>query len=85
MTEQEKHLTEYIILFTGFGVLLVLFYLFRYSRDILMMISGGGSIFYSMWGIVHHTLEGRLTKSIAFEYILISALVFVLLYTALSF
>lgn len=85
MNEHERHLAEYIILFTGFGVLSVMLYLFRYNREYLIMTAGGGSIFYSFWGLVHHAMEGRLTKSVALEYILISLLVFVLLYTALIF
>jgi hypothetical protein len=85
MHEKERHLLEYIVLFTGFAVLLALFYIFRYNRNALLMISGGGSVFYSIWGIIHHGLEGRLNKTIALEYMLISVLVFILLYIALSY
>jgi len=43
------------------------------------------SLFYPLWGIVHHALEGRLKRTVILEYVLISLFVFLLLLTAIRY
>jgi hypothetical protein len=81
---ESKNLVEYIILVTGLLVLLTLFVIFRYDDNILILLSGLGSIFYAGWGIIHHAVNERLTKVIAAEYLVVGLLVFLLLFTVLS-
>ena len=85
MNEKEHHLVQYLVLLMGLGVLFFLFVVFMNNHDILKVVSGSGSIFYVLWGLSHHAAEGRLNKLIAFEYILVGSLAFLILFTALSF
>lgn len=83
MSEHERHIIEYTVVFTGLMIVFGLLIFFRYDRLAILIISGAGCLFYTFWGIIHHALEGRLTKSIALEYFLIAILVFTLLLSAL--
>jgi hypothetical protein len=84
MSEKERHIVEYSVLILVSVLVLFLFYFIRYENTFLIILSGFASAFYVIWGIVHHALESRLTKSIAFEYSLFGVLVFLLLFSALS-
>lgn len=79
------HLVEYAVLATLAVIISLLFYYFRYNHGVLIFLSGVSSFAYILWGVIHHALEGRLTKFIATEYIVFGTLVFFLLYTVLSF
>ena len=81
----KEHTIEYLILFVAVIVFLVLFFLFRFDKTSLLVVSTLGSIFYIGWGIIHHMLRGRLTKLITTEYLLFGLLVFLLLFTVLNF
>ncbi|MFC1700090.1 hypothetical protein ACFLZ4_00390 [Patescibacteria group bacterium] len=81
----KENLIEYLILFVAVAVFLVLFFLFRFDKSSLLIVSSLGSIFYVGWGIIHHMLRGRLTKIITLEYLLFGLLVFLLLFTVLNF
>lgn len=81
----KENIIEYLILFVAVVVFLVLFFLFRFDKTSLFMVSLLGSIFYVAWGIIHHMLRGRLTRLIAVEYVLFGLLVFSLLFTVLNF
>lgn len=76
-----KHLLHYIfllaILFLGFGS----FLLVGYDRQLQTNISVLISVSYFSWGMVHHFLKDDLHPKIVLEYLLISALVFLLLFT----
>jgi hypothetical protein len=75
---------EYTILFLG--VVLFAFFFWRLGKNTFprILITALAAIFYSLWGIIHHLLEHRLTVEIALEYILISFFVFLLVLTALN-
>lgn len=79
MNENERHMLEYVILIVGFLSFGILIFLFRHNYSILVLILLFLSVFYTLWGIIHHALEGRLTKTIAAEYIGFSIFVLLLL------
>jgi len=85
MNNIKEHAVEYLILFIAILVFLLLFFIFRFDKNALFIISALGSVFYILWGIIHHVLRDRFTKSILWEYILFGSLIFLLLYTVLSF
>jgi len=85
MENIKEHLTEYIILFIALFIFLVLFIVFRFDRSAQTIISGAGSIFYILWGIIHHAIRERISRTIVWEYVLFGLLIFLLFYTVLSF
>lgn len=84
MRRQEKELIEYIVLLVGLLVFFLLLLVFRYENPALKMVAMLGSLFYLIWGILHHAAEGRLSRSIVFEYLFMSSMVFLLFYLVLS-
>ena len=85
MNKEHNHVLEYIILVTGLLSVLVIFYLFRYNSLVLLITSGIGSLFYVLWGIIHHAIEGRLDKLVFLEYFLIGLFVFSLLFIVIAY
>ncbi|MBI2620867.1 hypothetical protein HYW61_01415 [candidate division WWE3 bacterium] len=77
------HSFHYLILVLGLAVAGFFFVFFKYNILGQVVVSGLGSLYYSIWGVVHHTLEGRLTRLIALEYVLIGTFVFLLLFATL--
>lgn len=75
----DKHLVEYLILIAGLLVAFVVFYLFRHDPRLQLFTGFCGSLFYALWGIIHHAVEGRLNKSIFAEYIIVGIFIFTLL------
>lgn len=84
MNDYSRHIMEYVVFLGALGLLLFLFFYFRYNPPVMIILALLGSCLYSLWGIIHHAIEGRLTKFIALEYILFGGLIFVLLFTVLS-
>jgi len=76
----EKHLIEYSILGTILLLFIGFFWYFRFDKTALLIVSGAGALLYSIWGIIHHAVQERLTRLIALEYILFGFLVFLLLF-----
>lgn len=70
---------HYLILVFGLAIFLFSFFFFRHQVSTQIYISFFGSLFYAVWGISHHAIEGRLTKLIIAEYSLLSLLAFTLL------
>jgi hypothetical protein len=85
MKDIKEHVIEYLVLFVAISVFLLLFFTFRFNKDYLLVISALASIFYISWGIIHHIIRDRFTRSIFLEYVLFGSLIFLLLYTVLSF
>lgn len=85
MNSKKRHIIEFFFFIALSVVSLALFFIFRYDKDLLKLLSGAISLAYVLWGIIHSGLEGRLTKLVALEYLLFGALAFLLLFTALSF
>lgn len=81
---QEHHLTHYAILFTGLLLYGVFFYLLRFNFGFQMIATLCISVFYTAWGIVHHSVDGRLTRLIVLEYISFSVFILVLVFLALN-
>lgn len=84
MNQKSYKLIEYTVLLLGVVVFAVFFWTYKAHNTERMVITGAAAIFYSLWGILHHLLEKRLTLEIALEYILISFFTFLLVLIALS-
>lgn len=84
MKRNEKELIEYIVLLVGLVVFFLLLILFRYEVFALKLVAMLGSLFYVVWGIIHHAASERLTLAILLEYVFISFMVFLLFYLVLS-
>ena len=85
MENLKEHFIEYLVLFIAVIAFVILFAVLRFNKNALMILSGFGSLFYILWGIIHHAIRGRLNRMIAYEYILFGILIFLLLFTVLSF
>ena len=85
MENIKEHRVEYFILLIVVAVFLVLISIFRYNKEALLILSGSGSLLYILWGITHNIIRGKLTRMVAYEYILFGILIFLLFYTVLSF
>ncbi len=85
MDNIKEHRLEYFILFIAVTVFVTLISMFRFDRGALVIISGLGSLFYVLWGIIHHVIRGKLTRNVAYEYSLFGVLIFLLFFTVLSF
>ncbi len=84
MKQNEKEIIEYIVLLIGLAILFFLLVMFRYQNFALKVVALSGSLFYVIWGLVHHATNARLTKTIILEYMFISSMVFLLFYLVLS-
>jgi len=75
LTEDIKlHLSHYIILVVILNIGLVSFFFFQFNPSYQMAVIFLTSIFYVLWGIIHHLLCGDLHIKIILEYILIAML-----------
>lgn len=77
----EKHISHYLILFLVLLFFLVAFYIFRYNEPMQTIVAALVCVFYIIWGIMHHAIEGRLTKLVALEYVLFGSLAFLIFFT----
>jgi hypothetical protein len=84
MKRDEKELVEYLLLLVGLLVFFVFLIIFRYETFALKLIAMLSSLFYLVWGIVHHAANNRLTKEVFLEYMFISSMVFLLFYMVLT-
>jgi len=85
MENIKEHRLEYFILLVAIVVFIALTFVFRFDKNALIVLTGIGSFFYVLWGIIHHIIRGKLTRSVAYEYILFGILIFLLFFTVLSF
>ncbi len=83
MKRSERELIEYLVLFVGLMVFFLLLMIFRYESAALKMVAMLGSLFYVVWGIIHHAADSRLTRTVLVEYVFISSMVFLLFYLVL--
>lgn len=77
----KAHLSHYlvlvfILLFGGFS-----FLYFQANPQAQIMSAFLTASFYVLWGIVHHLLEGNLHLRIVIEYVAVSLLGFLILYS----
>lgn len=84
MNEHEKHSMHYLVLFIGLVFLGFGLLYFKHNKETELFITVSASVFYVLWGIIHHAVENRLTRFIAFEYVLFGSLIFFLLFTVIS-
>ncbi len=85
MENIKENRVEYFILFVAITVFMFFIYTFRFNRQMLILLSGIGSSFYIIWGIIHQWLRGKMSRSVIYEYVLFGILVFLLFFTVLSF
>ncbi len=69
------HLILIIVLTLG----IILFYFFSFSRLFRFTIGFSLAVFYVLWGIIHHKLDGDLHFKNVVEYIFIALLAVVIL------
>ena len=81
---KNDHVLHYLILLLGLSVSAFFFVYFKFVPSSQLLALGIGSLYYCLWGIVHHALERRLTTLIALEYTLFGLLIFYLLFAASS-
>ena len=79
-----RHLIHYLVLISGMFIYLLLMFRFQHMPILQTILAGIGSVFYMLWGIIHHHLEGRLNQLVALEYILFGSFIFLLLLGVLN-
>ncbi len=79
----EKNLTSYLILFGGLILGFFFFLFFSYNRQLQLILGIIMSIYYLIWGIIHHWFKKDLTIKVFVEYFLISLIGVVILSTLL--
>lgn len=84
MRYKDSHIFHYITLVLGLLIFLIALIFFEYNTFHIQIVLGLASLFYFCWGIMHHAVEGRLTKHIVLEYLLFSLLVFIIATVALQ-
>jgi len=85
MNKKSEHMFESMLVI-GFAILfLILFYIFRFDKNILKALSLIITLFYVSWGIIHSAREARLAPSVVLEYLLFGLTGYSILYLALSF
>ncbi|MFW6110399.1 MAG: hypothetical protein ACOC6Q_03190 [Patescibacteria group bacterium] len=72
------HIIFYIVLVVALGCAGVLLYTYRGLPGKQLPVVIGISIFYTVWGAVHHILEDEFDFEVLLDYLLISGLVIVL-------
>ncbi len=77
----KENRVEYFILFVAISVFMFFIYTFRFNRQMLILLSGLGSSFYIIWGIIHQWLRGKLSRNVIYEYALFGILVFLLFFS----
>ena len=80
---EEYHMLHYMILFLGLSVFVLCFYFVSYFPLYQILVAGLSVMYYVVWGMLHHSLEGRLTKVVALEYVLFGIVAFLLLVSAI--
>ena len=79
-----KHLPHYIPLLGLFGFVVLTFVLFSYDILLLGIVVVSASIFYVLWGIIHHYIHKDLYVSVVVEYILVASLGLIIIFSLLS-
>ena len=85
MENLKEHRVEYFILVVAIIIFMFFIYIYRFDKGALITLTGIGSLFYVLWGIIHHWIRNKITKSVIFEYIIFALFAFLLFYTVLSF
>ena len=75
---KENHFIQYSVLFLGLLFSTLLFFLLRYNVSYQFYSAVAGVVFYILWGVTHHFLEGRESLPIIMEYFLIGGIVVLL-------
>ena len=70
---KDNYLAHIGVLFVGVSVLAYFFSYFRYNTPLQLVIVGLGSVYYIVWGILHHAARERLTTLIVLEYVLVGS------------
>ena len=79
---QHKYLHGLVLcIILGFSFLM--FSLLQGKKDLQLMVGFVSSLSYVMWGIIYHLIEHDLYLRVVIEYLLISMVGLVLLYTVL--
>ncbi len=79
-----KHLLHYLFLIAILSLGFSSFLFVSYDRSLQLMISILICVSYFLWGMIHHFLKDDLHLKIVVEYLLISALVFLILFSIIG-
>jgi hypothetical protein len=79
MHETEKHILAYFILIVGLGLIFGIYAFAHVNTTTRLLLGFSGVVFYMLWGIGHHLLEGRFHKEVLLEYLLVGIFVFSLI------
>lgn len=80
-----QHILLYIALLAALACAGFLFFAFGASPQNQLLVVIGISVFYVIWGAVHHLLEDEFDFEVLLDYLLISALVIVIFFLALKY
>lgn len=83
MTNLKKHFSHYVPLLATLALTVAGFVLFSYEKQMLIGISAGASAFYLAWGIAHHAVHKDLSAKVIMEYLSVSILGFIIMYSVI--
>ncbi|KKT44314.1 MAG: hypothetical protein UW35_C0050G0002 [Candidatus Collierbacteria bacterium GW2011_GWF2_44_15] len=69
----KKHL-DYLVLLIAAALAIVLVLVFASNKQLVSLVVISFSVFYFLWGIIHHTFEKSLHPEVVLEYLLYSVL-----------
>ena len=79
------HTLFYIALATSLALAGWLFFAFQGQKGYQLFVVVGMSVFYMVWGVVHHILEDEFDFEVLLDYLLIAGLVIVISLLALKY
>jgi len=80
-----QHILLYIALFVSLALAGALLFLFHGNPAQQLLVVVGVSLFYLVWGVVHHVLEDEFDFEVLLDYLLIAALVVVVYLLAVRY
>lgn len=76
-----KHLLHYLPLIGGLLAGSLAFWSFSYNRAFQIVIAVAMTVFYVIWGVVHHAIHKDLHLSTVVEYIVIASLGLIIIFS----
>ncbi len=82
-TLKDKYTLHLFTLFIGLSIVAWLFVYFKFNMFVQIALAFAGSVYYIVWGVLHHAAKRRIDKMIVLEYILVGSIIFLLLFVSL--
>ncbi len=83
-TSQKTEIAHYLVLFCGLMFFAVMAYFYRLDPSVQFLMFFAATAFYTLWGVIHHYLENRLTWAVVAEYLFFAFIVFFLVVLSLG-